>query len=414
MTMRGVPSVGALAQAGAAVALAQVLGGVAMAQQSTGQVEIRAGATVVDNPFLRDGESGAAVGGMIEIQPRLTYETAVTRVDLDALARLSEFADKYESDQTFSASARINHRADERLTLNANASIFSSRSHSTDFLIGNRFGSGNEPALPNLPTGPQLDDITTLGQRGRTTTLRLGAGLEYTLDARNRVAFDGSFTDTSFTQQGATDYAVGQIEGRYTRIIDERTSVGVIAGYQIYDYSDPTLADARSGLGMLALSHRLDANWSLTASAGVNRTKVDAVPLVPGRTITSFSARAGLCYRTDREGFCLDYSRQPQATAFSGVRTTDTASLSYDHRLSERDTVSLGGQYSRSGRDLAGPVAIPSTTLYGVRGRFDRRLNQRLGAYVEASADRLEQANLDVQPRLMVGAGISFVLGRPR
>jgi hypothetical protein len=402
-----------LMQTGAAAALAcGLLACPASAQNVRSEVVVSAGGAVVDNPYLDETDSGVTAAATIEVRPRLTYDSSVTQIDLTALAQGKAYADRYDFEDNYGVSTNLRHRASERVQLRASGAFSSAVARGTDLFPGEFPVDG--PALPETPGPLPIDDITTFGQRGRTNTLSLGTGVDYTIDARNRLTFDNTYQRLSVDQAGAADYSIFQGEARYTRILTERTSVGVIAGYQISDYSDPLIADARSVLGLASISHRLGEAWSLTASAGVNRTRIEASAVGPARTQTTVASRVNACRRDSREALCIEFRRQPQATAFGGVRTSTAASLNYNYRLSEYETITLGGSYSRSSALGNGLTLTPAATFVGVRGRYDRRLSERLSAYAETGVDRIDRDDLSVEPRKMVGVGISYTFGRPR
>lgn len=403
-----------LMQTGAVAALACGLLAcpAASAQGMTGEVEISAGGVVVDNPYLDETDSSVTAAATIEIRPRLTYDDSVTQIDLTALAQGKAYVDTYDFEDNYGVSANLRHRASEKVQLRASGSVTSSVARGTDLFGGVLPGEG--PALPETPAPLPIEDITTLGQRGRTNAISLGTGVDLTLDARNRLAFDNTYQRLSFSHANATDYSIFQGEARYTRILTERTSVGIIGGYQISDYADRLIPDARSVLGLVSVSHRFDEAWSLTASVGVNRTRIEASAARPSRTQTTLASRASLCRRDSREALCVEFRRQPQATAFGGVRTSSAASVNYNYRVSEYETITLGGSYSRSSALDGGPTLIPAATFAGVRGRYDRRLAERLSVYAEAGVDRIYRNDLSIEPRKMVGVGVSYTFGRLR
>lgn len=405
----------ALMQTGAAAAIACGLlawPSVGAAQAVTGEVVVEAGGAVVDNPYLDEDDSNVTAAATIEVRPRLTYDNSVTQVDLTALAQGKAYADRYDFEDNYGVSLGLSHQASERVIVRATGAFRSSVARASDLFPGVFPEDG--PALPEAPGPLPIDDITTLGQRGRTNALSLGTGVDFTLDSRNRLTFDNTYQRLSFDQPNASDYSIFQGEGRYTRILTEQTSVGAIVGYQISDYTDPLTSDARSVMGMLSVSHRLDEAWSLTASAGLNRTRSDGTATRPSRGVTTFASRATVCRRDSREALCLEFRRQPQPAAFGGVRNSTSATVNYSYRLSERETITLGGSYSRTAGFDDAVIPLPSATFAGVRGRYDRRLSQNLSAYAEASVDRVYRSDLSVEPRKRFGIGISYTFGRKR
>ena len=396
--------------AGWAVACGAAFPTSALAQTVTQEVAVSVGGSVATNPYLEDDDQGASVGGTVEIRPRLTYDTSVTRFDLEAFAQGTAFVDKYGFEDDYGVSAGVNHRASERLGLRMNAGVSSLASPATDSLWSPDLGgvTPSEPLPPQIP----VDDVTVLGQRGRSTSISAGAGAEYIINAQNSVDFEGSYQDVSLTHPGTSDYNTIRFDGRYTRVLSERASVGLIAGYRRFNYDDTLQPDARSITALGSISWRLGEAWSLTASAGAQRTRTDESATAPAFTHTSLTANATLCRSDERERLCLDYSRQAQPTGLAGIRNTDAASLSYNVRVSESDTVSLGGSYSRSSGLGSGVTAFPAMTFAGVRGDFQHRFNSRLSGYAEVSVDRIRRSGLSVDPRVRVGAGVRYLLGR--
>jgi len=405
----------ALMQTGAVAALACGLlasPAAVSAQRLTGEVVVEAGGAVVDNPYLDESDSNVTASGTVQVRPRLTYDSSVTQVDLTALAQGKAYADRYDFEDNYGVSVGISHRASERIQLRATGAFTSSVARGSDLFP--RVFPGDGPALPETPGPLPIDDITTLGQRGRTNALSLGSGVDYTIDARNRLTFDNTYQRLTFDQPNASDYSIFQGEARYTRVLTESTSVGAIVGYQISDYTDPLTSDARTVLGLASVSHRLDEAWSLSASLGVNRTRSEGTVGRPSRTATTLASRATVCRRDSREALCIEFRRQPQPAAFGGVRNSTAASVNYNYRLSERETITLGGSYSRTGGFDDAVAPLQPATFVGVRGRYDRRLSQRLTAYAEASVDRIYRSDLSVEPRKRIGVGISYTFGRTR
>jgi hypothetical protein len=398
-----------IAVAGLALAGGAGIASPASAQGLSQQVTVRVGGEVASNPYLEENDQGASVSGTAEIRPRLTYANSVTQFDLEAFARGNAYVDKYEFEDNYGASANISQRLSEKLTILMNGSFFSTASHA---YAGLSPIDGGVPG-PGQPTFPQVpEDVTVLGQRGRTASASFRADAEYVIDARNQLGFEGNYRTLSLTQPGAAEYDVAGFQGRYNRVVDERTSVGLVAGYRLFDYHDADRADAKSASLLGSISLVLDQAWTLSASGGIERTRIDALPTAAAHTRTAFTGSASLCRGDSRERFCVNYNRQSEPTSYAGIRNSDAVGLSYNRQLSEYDSVTLGGTYSRNGGFASDFNAPSGTTLYGVRGSFDHRFNERLSGYLEASVDRLDRRDLSIDPRARVGAGISYVFGR--
>jgi hypothetical protein len=393
------------------VSVALTCGGLipaASAQTVTQEVVVSLGGEVANNPYLEEADRGASVGATAEIRPRLSYDTSVTRFDLEGYARGTAFAEDYGFQDDYGAAARVTQRATEQLSLSLNAGISSTDSPSNILSPGVEGGVPGGPLTPGLP----LDDVTVLGARGRITTINAGAGIEYTASARDRIGLSGNYQNVSLTHPGAADYEVGSVEAKYDRVVSARATVGLIGGYRTYNYDEALSSDAKSLSVLGSIGLQLDEAWKLTAAAGVARTRLDASAMEAERTLTSFSGNASLCREDTRESLCVDYARQTQPTGYAGIRNSDIVSVSYSFRASEYDSVTLGGTYSRDSNLASGATPVPATELVGVRGGYERRINQRLSSYIEASVDRLRRSDLSIDPRVRVGAGIRYVFGR--
>jgi hypothetical protein len=402
-----------LASSTAVAGVALLCGGAfplsAGAQTVTQEIVVSVGGTVASNPYYDEADAGASVGGTFEIRPRVTYDTSITRFDLEAFAQGTAFVEDYGFEDNYGAFANINHRASERLSLQVNAGATSTASPIYNELwTTGGLGAGPDEPLPPAP----FDDITVLGQRGRNTSISAGAGGEYIIDAQNRLAFAGSYETVMLTHPGAEDYDVAQVNGRYSRVLNERATVGLAAAYQQFNYDDALVPDGRTMSVLGSLTLRLDEVWTLSADAGVQRTRLEAGATAPAFNNTSLTANASLCRNDQREGFCVNFSRESRPTAYAGVRSTNAGSFSYRLRTSEYGSLTLGGGYSRSSGLDGGLAAVPATSLVSVRGGYEHRLNERLSGYVEASGDRLRGSTISSDPRARFGIGIRYRFGR--
>lgn len=401
---------GTTAVACVALACGGAISSSVLAQTVSQEMVVSVGGTVASNPYYDEADAGTSVGATVEVRPRVTYDTSVTRFDLEAFAQGTAYAENYGFEDNYGAFANIDHRASERLSLNVNAGVTSTASPVFDEL----WATGGPGAAPGEPVPPvPVDDVTVLGQRGRTTAISVGAGADYTIDAQNQLGFSGSYETVSLTHPGAEDYDIAEANARYSHVLNERATIGLAAGYQQFNYDDPLVPDARTMSLLGSLSLRLDEAWTLSADAGVQRTHLEAGVTAAEFDSTSLTANANLCRNDQREGFCVSFSRESRPSAYAGVRSTNAANFSYNLRVTEYDSLTLGGGYSRgSALDDAGVGATPATSLVSVRGGYERRFNQRLSGYVEASADRLRGSGISSDPRWRTGVGIRYHFGR--
>jgi len=398
----------AIAVTGCALVCTGAIASPAGAQALTQEVAVRLGGEVATNPYLDESDSGVTVAGTAEVRPRLSFDNSVTRFDLEAYAQGRAYADKYDFEDNYGVAASVSQRMSDRLSLSLNGSVDSTVAQGGQGWWSGIGGGVEGPTFPQVP-----GDVTVLGRRGRTTSIAGSARADYSIDAYNQISVNGGYRTMSLTQLGASEYSVANVGAQYNRVISERTSVGLVAGYRLFDYKDSALADARSLSLLGSISLVLAEAWTLEASAGVERTRNEQTLLSPAFTHTGFTASASLCRRDSRESICLDYSRQSEPTSFAGIRTSDLLGLAYSRQLTPYDSFTLGANYSRSGGGLGtGPGNIPPTTLAGVRGGLDHRFSQRLSGYVEASLDRLRRRDISIDPRARLGVGIRYLFGR--
>jgi len=381
----------------------------ATAQTVVKEVVVSVGGEATRNPYFEQVDQGTSVAATAEIRPRLSYDTSVTRFDLEAFARGSAYVEKYGLEDDYGVSGRVRHRASERATLTANAGISSLDSPAS--ALWSRVDPGAIPGAPVLP-GLPIDDVTVIGQRGRTTTISAGAGVDYVISPRDQIGISGNYQNMTMSHAGATDYQTLGASGRYDRVLSQYVTVGLIANYRSFNYDDVTSPDGESMSLMGSFSLKIAEGWSLQGAAGLERTETKAAGLMPARSNTGYSGNASVCRRDLRETFCLDYSRQSQPTGYAGIRRSDMVSFAYSYRASEYDSITLGATYSRDSDDGAIGSLIPATTLIGVRGGYERRFSPRLVGYVDASVDDLRRTGASYDARARVGAGIRYIFGR--
>lgn len=398
---------------GAALA-AIAISGPASAQEILTGMDIRLGVEASKNPYLEQGDTEVTGAVLAEFRPWLRQQSGRTTLDIEGSVQARQYSSRYGFEDNYRASARISHRASERLSLTAGTSISSSVAR-LDGL--DRLGSSPPvgPSLPVNPVSPILpDDYTVFGFRGRTTVADIVLGAQYALDARRSIGLDLDFQDLSYERANTSDFRTYGAQGRFSQVVNETTSIGVIAGYRKTDYRRQLSGDATTLTAMGNVNHRLDTRWTLDASLGASRTKVDATPLAPSGSWTSLSAQASLCRRDDRGNFCVDYRRSPQPSGLGSVRNTDLAGATYYRRLSERDRLSLGGSYSRSSGTTGLSVVEPTVEYLSANASFERDFHQRLTGFVSASASKVWHEGISVEPSINVGAGIVLRLGQRR
>ncbi len=397
------------------LALAALAAAPAGAQALQGGVDVSVGAEVSSNPYLEQGASDVTASGSARVFPWVQYDNGRTAYTLDGSFEGRAFTSGgYDFEDNYSLNAGISHRASERLTLRARTGIFSTASSFSSLLAGVS-GPIDGPPLPTVPNPIDPgEDVTVLGQLGRNSALLFSAGADMTFDARNQLQVSGDFRDSWSNRPNAEDYRSYGAQSRFMHVLDQSTSIGTDLSYQQTDYQQATAGDARTISTLGSLSHRLGQYWTLDASAGASFTRIDPTPASPELDFTSFSVRANLCSRTERRGLCFEYRRQPEPSAFGGVRNSDNFDFSFDQRVSQRDRLSLGLGFVRSGESRIDPVAFPKIDYLNLRGQFRRQFSNRVSAFVSGTLSRVDRPDVEVDPSVTVGAGITVSLGRPQ
>lgn len=362
------------------------------------------------NPYLEVGPASTVASAVAEIRPQMTYETEFGQFNVQGFLQTREYSQTYGNETDYGVQAGVKRRASDQLQLHGGLSYQSTQSRRADPFASSVPGAVGQPSLAGV------NDITVIGLRGRTSIFSINGGLEYKFNNRDSLGLDASYDDLSFTQAGAANYRLARTELGFLRAVNERTSIGVVAGFQQFNFSNPAYGDARTVSTLGNVSHRIGARWKIEVSAGIGWTFKDAAGITPRSTVTSFVARGNLCYLGERERACFDYHRDPQPTAQGGVRGSDRLSLNYSRELSKRDNVTFGASYSRSSSSNVIPSGsiFPEVQFGGGSARYERRLSPRMNAYVEVGVDRVYRSDLNVPTRTSVGAGISFSLGGRR
>ncbi|WP_432199777.1 hypothetical protein ACRAQ7_08730 [Erythrobacter sp. W53] len=385
------------------------------AQSTKAGVDLSLSAEAASNPILNDTNTDLAPAGTVEVRPWIRTETGTTTFDLEAFANLREFVSDYDSEDRYGGFASVASRVSERVTLRANAGVFSSNGR-----LGSLAQTGvpvvQNPGGPSIPIDPALgNDITVLGQDGRTTSWNVGAGLDAQVSERDTITFGAGFQDLSLSDslQGE-EYKSYSGDIGWQHRLNERTSVGLFGGIRETNFDDELSGDTTTYSGGVSLNQAIGSEGSLELGVGVAQTEIDGTPLVPARDVTTLTTQAALCQRNNRRDLCLNYRRTPLPTAFGGVRNSDSLGVSLSERLSDRDRLTVGGNYARTSDGVTGPLLIPQVEFADVRAAINRRFNDRLDGFIFAGASRLYRDDLATDASVNFGLGIRVRLGDRR
>ncbi len=393
--------------------LAIVAPNAASAQNLDAGVDVLLSGEAVSNPYFLPGDSDLTAAVTVEARPWLRQQSAVTTFDLSAFARARKFADGEETEDDYGALATVSHRASARATLTARANVSSTASRVSAAFPGLDANPDSPVPEPSPPLDPGLVvDPTVLGARGRATRANVGFGTQYAIDERRSIQIDLDLDDFHFQQANAQDYRTHEVATTLTQVVDATTNVGAALSFRQTDYETPTVPDARIVVAVGSLTHRLDERWTLEASAGASVTRAEAAGPFARREATSITTAVSLCRRERRGGLCVDYRREPEPTGLGEVRNSERASLDYNMEWAERNSLSIGASYSRSGSTFNSNTQDSDLEYVTVRATLERAFSKRVSGFVSASTNRTYGSGLDIEPNFNIGAGLRIRLGR--
>ncbi|WP_158682356.1 hypothetical protein [Sphingopyxis sp. MG] len=386
---------------------AAVLFSACPAAAQTGSDVSVTGSTAYDsNPFLAFGNDTETASFRLELAPSVYRSDGISSLKVSGRVEHVEYMRRYDSAQNLSANVAASHRISERLDATANFSISSSVS-TTDFV--GPIGVGDEGGSDDLPL-PIDNDITLLGDRQRRNQSAADATLRYTPSEFDEIRWSSSARANRYgaARLQDSDYASQRLA--YSRRINDGFMIGGLVDASISNFRDTRVGDARTLSPQLSVSALLGARLQASGSFGVAFTRTN---LAVGRdTSTTFAGNATLCHKGSLSNFCVNGSRQVLPSAIGGVRKQTSAGAAYSLRLSERETVQLGGSYSVASAPLAGAGG----DFESVRGyaRYERLLNERTRLFASAgysdTSDDLGARRSNIQGAV----GIVFKFGNTR
>lgn len=376
------------------------------AAQTGSDVSVTASTAYDSNPFLAFGNDTETASFRLELAPSVYRSDGISSLKVSGRVEHVEYMRRYDSAQNLSANVAASHRISERLDATANFSISSSVS-TTDFV--GPIGVGDEVGSDDLPL-PIDNDITLLGDRQRRNQAAADATLRYTPSEFDEIRWSSSARANRYgaARLQDSDYASQRLA--YSRRINDGFMIGGLVDASISNFRDTRVGDARTLSPQLSVSALLGARLQASGSFGVAFTRTN---LAVGRdTSTTFAGNATLCHKGSLSNFCVNGSRQVLPSAIGGVRKQTSAGATYSLRLSERETVQLGGSYSVASAPLAGAGG----DFESIRGyaRYERLLNERTRLFASAgysdASDDLGARRSNIQGAV----GIVFKFGNTR
>lgn len=405
----------AVRRAGRYIGLAVMAGAAntAGAQETRTGLLVSTGASVESNPYSSVNTKGAQFAITADLQPQLQTRNERTTIDLRGLAQFRQFFRRFGLEDNYSLDADLASRVNDRVTVRTNTAFSYNQGG---------YGFGRPALAPNIPatfdpevTLPDpltgLTDVAILGTRTRVQSLNGGVGADAKLSAYSVLSLDLTGRSMRFKGGGFGDYNTIGAELRYTRELSEFTSLGLISNISRTDYLDTRVGDARTLSILGTLDKRLGSEWTLSASGGLAFTRIDQLLGQPDTDFNSFTARLRFCREAQYSRFCLNGSRSPEPSANGSVRVSNAVEANYWMRLTDRDSFSLSGSFSRTGKARGIVTALPALKFVSASGRYDRQLNQKLTGFVSASFSKIYTPIAPRRANLGVNAGVQFRFG---
>lgn len=374
--------------------------------QTGSDVAVTASTAYDSNPFLAFGGDTDVASFRLELAPSIYRSDGISSLKVSGRVEHVEYMRLYDSAQNLSANVSASHRINERLDASAVVAISSSVS-TTDF--AGPIGGGEEPGPEGLPL-PVDNDITLLGDRQRRNSAAADASLRYTPSEFDEIRWSSSVRASRYGSARLQDSDYASQRLAYSRRINSGFTIGGLIDASVSNFKGGRIGDARTLSPQLSVSAMLGTRLQASGSFGLSFTRTE---LAAGRdTSTAITGNGSLCYKGSLSNFCLTGLRQVLPSAIGGVRKQTSIGTTYSLRLSERETVQLGGNYSTASAPLAGPGGdFESIRAYA---RYERLLNERTRLFASAGYSDTSD-DLGVRRSNIQGAvGITFKFGSTR
>ncbi len=314
------------------------------------------------NPFLIDGASTGSGYGNLTLRPRYDHETARGVTSLSGTYSRSQYFRRYSHAEGYSVDLSHDQQVNEKLSINGSVGYNSSLTGLTDPI-----------------------DIGTGAFRQRRNLFHARGGIAYRPDSRSTWTAEAGYQHARYPDQNINQlfaFNYDQYDGSigYRRAVSETLEIGVRFSALRFESAFGLNSDMFTPA--VTVNKRFSDRLTLDGSVGVMFRKSRGGGL-PDDKFTGLSTGLSLCDTTTRGNLCLRVRRDSTSTGLGELRTLNEAGVDYSYRVTERDTVTLNGLYSRSsGRS----VLIGDRIEYAsVGGRYARQLNERMTVSAGAS-----------------------------
>ena len=368
-------------------------------------VDIRASAGFESNPFQLDAPDPDSASLRARIEP--TYTVTGPRGEVRVNGRLEhiQYARSYGSLQNFGAGIASKIRLNPRFEATIDVGFDSAVLAATDLVLA-QF----DETLGDSSVGIPTTDITLLGLDQRRDQFRAQSGLRFVLSERDELTMTGSFQTVRFNGEGLQDSDLLSAQLGYVRQVSRGFGIGAVVGVSEFEFLNSTFADLRTISPQVRFVLSVSPEWEMSGDVGISIIESQINGLK--ESSTAFAADLSLCYRVVRDRLCIDGSRQVLPTGIGGASLQSVVGASYAARLSERDTLDLGGAFSTT----SAPVINVGNDFESVRGfaRYERQLNERLNFFGSVAYSELSTGSGSDRRNFQALAGLRIRLGGNR
>lgn len=415
---------------GSAVVAASLAAAPAMADTRV-QVRVSGGLNAESSPFLREDDTGTAVGVTAEVEPSIVSTTERTTFRLSGAFRFDQYNNNINNNESVLLTANGSTRLDERTSLSAGARFQSSQAASLYNILSGPIGVGVDGGIGVLPTlpitgplpGPVVGDLplfpdvdpTIAGRRLRVTSTTFDASVQRQLSPQDGLTFGILAQDSQTDGDVGFDYRRVGLQAGYVRQLTERTAARANVNVTKYDLHNQQAGDAISITPLVGLSQRLNERLSWTGQVGIAYTRIDDA-LGGSDSNVGFAANFNLCNQGVRDSLCVSAARDAAPTTFRGLTTSTTLAVQYSRQLSQYDLLTGVASYRRS-EQLSDAITQQAGTdeLVAAGLRYRRQFSDRFSGFVDASYSKVfSDILIDNRDNIRGSIGLSYVFGEIR
>lgn len=373
----------------------------ALSAKSQTYVDVSAGLGYSTNPLLAVGSDTGSAFGRFSLYGYHGWTTERTSTSVSGFLENSAYFRRYGNKQVFNLSANTRYVANEKVTLFGNLGLTGD--------IGGQLGSrfygvpaGSVTPDPAIPSTVVIVDPNLFGLNQRQYTLSGGGGANIVLSPKDALNITAGAQHLFVAGSNVLDYTSYITTVGYNRQLNERLAVG---GRLLVQYADYKFGRSIFEIGPQAtVTAQLSEHWDLSAAVGFVRTTQDfGVAGIDNSSSINLALDGSLCRQLEYERICARVARRTQSSVIGAAPVSTTASLEYYRKLGAKDSIQGSASVARTGGyRIANQTG--SSTFYAASAAYDRLINDRISAGVQASWRKLSFAGPD--PKTDVGGSV--------